>query len=834
MKISKSMYLVILMILLLGIWLLSACSQPGADPGTPDEGGGVPDPLGPEDPEYPTNVHATLTDNGTDLYVSVSWEGNPNDGSYSIIWDTEYPYSGNAAKLANAVSDTQCELVSGNYATYYFWVACADAEGELISGWTAPAEELIEYTEDPPPIGAPELIIETDSGLRVVDGDTIDLDGFGIGIYVDLPDNETYPDKVFQCMYNGGDWYTYTWDDGKVAIGSADGENTVSIHYFNESTGLEEPGTLVSASYTVADLTGPTIVSLNDANGDPIVPGSTVPLAVTLTAAEPDGISGGDFEVTTDGSTWNTFSSAGSEHIFDPGAGNESSYDSVQIRYNVGGTIYGPTNVSAFTVDMCPPAFSAPTVSSEDLAVSVAWNRPADADLESLSIEYCSAGSGEYEEWVSYTGSIAASGTDYIPASETIDIKMTAVDDAGNSAEHEFLNRTPNTSLEALFVTPGGTGLGGNWQSALGDLQEAIEYAAANDIAEVRVREGTYKPASAANIDPAPAGKEYYHFSLRNGVTVIGGFTGTETDNIPTGGTTTLSGYFSDQFGYDDAYHVFYHPGGTGLNDTAVLKNVTICDGHADKYISSSGSYSVYTLGGGMFNENSSPLLIDCTFSGNEASKSGGAIYNSGSSPTLINCCIMENETTISATDEGGSGVHNAGASAPLFINTIFLNNSAFANGGGVYNKQGSSAVFYNCTFYGNSAGSGASHGQAVYNLQSYPEFYNTIIWNNTGSDAGPVYDVSSIPTYSSCLINIVTSPDPLTVFIVSSPDIADDLKLNSTSDAIDGGSSADLPEDSYDLDDDGDTSDNFPVDFGGTNRIQGSPAVPDIGAWEY
>jgi parallel beta-helix repeat protein len=48
--------------------------------------------------------------------------------------------------------------------------------------------------------------------------------------------------------------------------------------------------------------------------------------------------------------------------------------------------------------------------------------------------------------------------------------------------------------------------------------------------------------------------------------------------------------------------------------------------------------------GGGMYNSGTSPILTNCTFSGNTASMSVGGIYNYSSNPTLTNC-ILWNDT---------------------------------------------------------------------------------------------------------------------------------------------------------------------------------------------
>jgi hypothetical protein len=80
----------------------------------------------------------------------------------------------------------------------------------------------------------------------------------------------------------------------------------------------------------------------------------------------------------------------------------------------------------------------------------------------------------------------------------------------------------------------------------------------------------------------------------------------------------------------DNSYHVFYHPLGTALDNTAILDGFTITGGNAD------GDYP-HERGGGMYNDASSPTLTNCTFAGNSAGGRygyGGGMYNHASSPT--------------------------------------------------------------------------------------------------------------------------------------------------------------------------------------------------------
>ena len=108
----------------------------------------------------------------------------------------------------------------------------------------------------------------------------------------------------------------------------------------------------------------------------------------------------------------------------------------------------------------------------------------------------------------------------------------------------------------------------------------------------------------------------------------------------------------------------------------------------------------------GMSNNNSSPTLTNCTFTGNSTGGNGGGMYNSSSSPTLTDCTFTDN----SANNYGG-GMYNWNGSSPTLTGCTFTSNSANYLGGGMYNGQygdpalPTSPTLAKCTFVGNSAG---------------------------------------------------------------------------------------------------------------------------------
>ena len=127
-----------------------------------------------------------------------------------------------------------------------------------------------------------------------------------------------------------------------------------------------------------------------------------------------------------------------------------------------------------------------------------------------------------------------------------------------------------------------------------------------------------------------------------------------------------------------------------------------------------------------MYNGESSPLLIGCTFRGNVADD-GGGLYNS-----------------VSYTD--------GAADTPALVNCIFTGNRTLSDGpgrGGAICNQQSDPLLLNCTLSDNAA----QQGGGIYNDGSQLSLVNCILRNNTASDAGDQVhtETGQGPTFSYC-----------------------------------------------------------------------------------
>jgi len=283
-------------------------------------------------------------------------------------------------------------------------------------------------------------------------------------------------------------------------------------------------------------------------------------------------------------------------------------------------------------------------------------------------------------------------------------------------------------SGKVIYVDANANGLnnGSSWADAYNYLQDAL--ADANTSAksiEIRVAEGIYTPDS-NSADPNGSGDRTATFQLINGVILKGGYAGA-SETEPNGRDvelheTILSGdlagndvfvsdiylLYTDPCRAENSFHIVT---GSETDETAFLDGFTVCGGNTRN--------STELRGGGIYNYEGDPTIINCTFSSN----SYAAMFNYGSTSILIGCRFIgnadggirnnESDSTIEHSvfqANGGNGIYNK-ESNPTVTNCIFLGNRGF-NGGGMWN-DGGSPIVSDCLFTGNIV---SRYGGAILN----------------------------------------------------------------------------------------------------------------------
>ncbi|HNT36633.1 MAG TPA: hypothetical protein PKH07_16720, partial [bacterium] len=377
------------------------------------------------------------------------------------------------------------------------------------------------------------------------------------------------------------------------------------------------------------------------------------------------------------------------------------------------------------------------------------------------------------------------------------------LDIADSTSNDANLNEIPDecelTARPVVYVDINATGnnTGASWTDAFIDLQSALIFASTNGkgvVEQVWVANGTYYPDRGT-------GQRMRSFALPENVALFGGFAGADSVEHPGGevslsqrnmdaNKTILSGDIgaSGVWG-DNSYHVVISDSDT---DSPAIDGFTITKGNADGADDSGKGGGLLVLGGSL-------KVWNCSFQDCRA-KQGAGIYSHLGEPQLVNCVIRNCQ----ASEEGGALLAYGETVFPL-INCTIVYNSA-ANSGGVLVTGNSSVYLMNSILWANTAGSGTT-------------------------EQAQVAVVAGQVSLDSCCVQGYTGTLPGNLSFGLNPRFHNDgVSLQMDSPCVDAGSSYALPEDLYDLDDDGDTSEFLPVDIKGYRRLLDSPHAPNVG----
>jgi len=327
----------------------------------------------------------------------------------------------------------------------------------------------------------------------------------------------------------------------------------------------------------------------------------------------------------------------------------------------------------------------------------------------------------------------------------------------------------PLVFSETYYVKPYGDDFtsGTSWQTAFYSITKATNVAKADDL--IWVAEGTYKEGDTITIP--------------EGVSVFGGFAGTETSleerNI-SGHPTIIDGEESHRcvanYGTIDGFHVingnahdiFLWAGYDGGGIYNYGGKVTNCTLYSNLAYYGGGIYNRYGIvtncflysnsayrGGGIYNEkgtltdsilysNSADydgggiesdegIIIDCTLYDNFSLYGGGGISNILGEVT--NCILYSNSSS------WGGGISNA---TGTISNCIIYSNSADV-GGGIRSTNG---TVTNCTLYSNSAEK--NYGGGIF-CEYHATIMNCISWNNENGDISDISWINPASISFSC-----------------------------------------------------------------------------------
>ncbi|MBN2269208.1 MAG: right-handed parallel beta-helix repeat-containing protein [Sedimentisphaerales bacterium] len=298
---------------------------------------------------------------------------------------------------------------------------------------------------------------------------------------------------------------------------------------------------------------------------------------------------------------------------------------------------------------------------------------------------------------------------------------------------------------------------GSTWADAYYYLQDALMFAVSGD--EIRVAKGIYKPDQGAAVTQ---GNRSAKFGIINGLTIMGAYAGYGEFNPDERDTEEYETFLSGDLSGNDAdtndlrqlagdptraeniYQVVY---AENLDANTILDGLTICGGVSN----SSGS--------GMSFRNSSPKIINCTFTRN----SGYAAYiREESNPSFTDCTFIENASFTSYSSYGG-GMLIGDYCAPMLVNCTFernfrygirnygnpeLTNCTFAANDyiGIWNDgaYADEIILTNCVFTGNL-------GNAVSNNNCSPLIQGCAFIGNSGSSGAAIYNGDGAPLIVNC-----------------------------------------------------------------------------------
>ena len=360
---------------------------------------------------------------------------------------------------------------------------------------------------------------------------------------------------------------------------------------------------------------------------------------------------------------------------------------------------------------------------------------------------------------------------------------------------YEFVHLSASR-VRYVMPTAQGTGDGSSWANASNDLQKMIDELAnsGTQVGEVWVAAGTYEPLGRIISSAAYSAS----FRMRDGISVYGGFAGTETAKTQrqkkSGGmpwdyeneTILKAAYYNhDDLEWinnkwtltgESRHVVWFAPlaNQTGFKNITTLDGVTVMGGYAQ---GGTGLDDFKTdCGGGVYINDVNAYLTNCIVKECYATGNGGGVYLKNGrvlTSQIYNCSSNANGGAIYVDNRGlvhrsmlannsalnGAGVylHNEVETGTgvedypeyLILSTCVVSNNTVLGNGAIYCDKGgvllqNTVTNNNCITATDATNTDASQTAGIY-IDEYALVVNTVIWNNQMGKVGN----NNIPMYA-------------------------------------------------------------------------------------
>ena len=183
-----------------------------------------------------------------------------------------------------------------------------------------------------------------------------------------------------------------------------------------------------------------------------------------------------------------------------------------------------------------------------------------------------------------------------------------------------------------------------------------------------------------------------------------------------------------------------------GESENAVLQGFTLKSGNGN-YADPDENGSYYTYGGGVYCQNTSPILKDLIITENSGHEGGGGgIFCYDASPTIVGCIIIDN-----ISNDVGGGLYARNGSNVVLIDVEFIGNEA-EFGAGCYLRHESLPEMSNVSFTGNIAAN--SGGGIVLKDNADAAMQQVYLQENIAEGlGGGLYINNADPNIEYCLI---------------------------------------------------------------------------------